>query len=207
MKDKPIIIIGAGGHASVLLDILRLNGREIIGATDSNIKKGNFLLNNIMIIGDDSEILNYKSSDIEIVNGLGPSARGSKRKDLTNSFIKAGYKFPKVIHPSSVIASNAKIAEGTQIMAGAIIQSKVNIEFDSVINTGAIIDHDCHIMKHVHIAPGATLCGNVHVGDDVFIGANSVVIESIKLQEGAIIGAGVTVRKNVSKNELYVGKT
>lgn len=207
MKDKPIIIIGAGGHALVLIDILRLNGREIIGATDPNIKKGNFLLNNIMIIGDDSEILNYKSSDIEIVNGLGPSIRGSKRKDLTNSFTKAGYTFSKVIHPSSVIASNAKIAAGTQIMAGAIIQSKANIEFDSVINTGAIIDHDCHIMKHAHIAPGATLCGNVHVGNDVFVGANSVVIESIKLEDGATVGAGVTVRKNVSKNELYVGKT
>ena len=53
--DKPVIIIGAGGHARVLYDCLRLLGVEVLGALDrcpSIVDRAG----SIPILGDDSAI-------------------------------------------------------------------------------------------------------------------------------------------------------
>lgn len=205
MKNRPIIIIGAGGHSSVLIDILKLNNKTIVGLTDFDENNKKSIFSKYNFIGNDSKILEFKTSEIELVNGIGPSTKNFNRKNINEKFTKLGYSFAKIIHPSAVISNDSVIGAGSQIMSGAIIQPGVVVGKNSVINTKSSIDHNCHIHNNAHIAPGSTLCGNVTVYDDVYVGAGSVVVENLTLGEKSVLGAGITLRKNLENNEIYVG--
>jgi len=203
--NKPVIILGGGGHASVLVDILRLNSVEIIGVSDPAYLKGELVFGDIPVINDEVILEKYSYNKVSLINGIGPSPKSRRREIINEKFIDVGYEFSSVIHPSALIAKSALLESGAQIMAGVIIQSRSTVSQNSVINTGAVIDHDCFIGKYSHIAPGAVICGNVNAGSSVFIGAGATVIENLSLEEGALVAAGTTLRKNLLKEEIYYG--
>lgn len=202
--NKPIIIIGAGGHAKSIIDILQLCNKKIIGITilgeelDKEFK-------GIPILGNDDQIDKFSPTDVYLVNAIGSTGSLELRKNIYQFFKRKGYSFMQVIHPSAVISSEASLSEGVQIMAGAIVSSDCTIGENTIINTRSSIDHDCVIGAHVHIAPGATLSGNVFVKDNVHIGTGAVVIQNICVDSCSIIGAGAVVIRNVSSNKKVVG--
>ncbi len=194
LTNKPVIIIGAGGHAKVLVNALKLSGRKIIGLTD-NQKIGTVL--GIPILGEDEIINHYNFQEIELVNGIGMLPKSDTRQRVFLKSKEKGYVFAIVIHPSAVISEDVGLQEGVQIMAGAVLQPSVTIGENTIINTSASIDHDCHIGAHCHIAPGVTLSGGVKIDDGSFVGVGSAIIQGIHLQKNAMIPAGMIVRKNV----------
>ncbi len=206
MKNKPVILIGSGGHASVLFEILQLSEIDIIGVVNPNLLKGSKVFNELLVLGEDSEILKYNPSEIELVNGLGPSTDSTKKQTIENEYLSLGYSFATVIHPQAIISSCAEIDEGVQVMAGVIIQFGVKIGKSCVINTGSIIEHDCIVKDYVHIGPGAVICGSVELFENVYIGANSVIIQNIKVRENSIVGAGTTLLKDLAPFLTYTGK-
>jgi sugar O-acyltransferase (sialic acid O-acetyltransferase NeuD family) len=194
----PLIVIGAGGHAKVLIEALRQLGRSIIGIVetpDFQEKKGPF---GVEIIGDDSAIFEYPAASVELVNGIGSLPGSNARWKLYQMFAVKGYRFASVTHPRSCVAEDVVLAEGCQIMAGAVVQPGTRIGRQAIVNTSASIDHDCHLGDGVHIAPGATLCGGVRVGDHAHIGAGASVIQSLSIGPNAVVGAGSVVVKNVA---------
>ncbi|MDK2820355.1 MAG: hypothetical protein PWP31_320 [Clostridia bacterium] len=199
--NKPVIIIGGGGHAKVLIDSLKILKIRIIGITE-NSKKDH--ISEVKIIGYDDIILNYSTDEIELVNGLGSIAT-SKRRQLFETFKMQGYNFKSVIHPSTVIAQDVDMAEGVQIMAGAVIQTGTSIGDNTIINTKASVDHDCKIGAHVHIAPGATLSGGVQVGEGCHIGTGATIIQGVNIGKDSIIGAGAVVLNDVPAGVTVVG--
>lgn len=194
-KTQPIIILGAGGHASVLIELLKTLNKSIIGV----VAPENYIKNyaDIPYLGDDSIILNYATSEIMLVNGLG-SISVDKNKIRGAIYVRykaLGYQFDTLIHPSSIIASTVTLQEGVQVMAGVVLQPNVVIGQNTIINTGTCIDHDCIIGENVHIAPGVTLSGNVHIGHNSFVGVGATIIQGIKTGESAMIRAGKTIVK------------
>lgn len=202
--NKPVIIIGAGGHAKVLADCLRLQGIPVLGALDRSVSPGSGNAD-LPILGDDSAIGAYPCASVELVNGLGSVGDTSLRKNIFDRFKQQGYTFRSVIHPSAIIARDCVLEEGVQVMAGAVINTGAKIAANSIINTGAIIDHECDIGRHVHIAPGVTLSGGVRVADGVHIGTGATVIQGIHIGAGALVGAGAVVIKNVDTGAKVVG--
>lgn len=201
--SKPVIIIGAGGHAKVLISTLKALERKIIGILDPDKPIGQ-TVDGICILGDDDKVRNYAPDSIELVNGLGSVSLPVKRKEIYMKFNNS-YKFATVIHPSATIAENVNINEGAQIMAGAIVQTGSTISINAIINTGAIVDHDCHIGQHAHVAPGAVLSGDVQVGDMSHIGTGATIIQGIKIGSNVIVGAGAVVIHNVKDGYKVVG--
>lgn len=106
------------------------------------------------------------------------------------------------MHPKAIIASDVDIAEGVQVMAGAVIQLSCKIRQDSIINTGALIDHDCLISDNCHIAPGATLSGSVNIDRNCHIGTSAQIINNIVVGGHFIFAAGSTVYKDVPDNMI-----
>lgn len=194
---KVIYILGAGGHASVLVDILKQNKLAISGLFSPDIDFAREALSGIPIYENEDKIFESRCNTITLVNGVG-SLPGSKlRVKLFNKFSAQGYSFLQVISERSIISDFAKLGKGVQVMPGAIIQAGAVIGDNSIINTGAIIEHDCIIGAHNHIAPGVTLSGQVKTGDYVHIGTGATVIQCISIADKAIIGAGANVTKNV----------
>ncbi len=202
---RPVIIIGSGGHAKVLIAALLILRREIIGVLEADRDKHGGFLSKIPIIGDDESVKNYKPKEIELVNGIGSVGLPYKRMEIYQKFKKMGYRFAGVVHPSSIVMGDVQLDEGVQIMAGAIIQPGCRIGDNVIINTGAILDHDCIIGEHTHIAPGAVLSGSVHIGAASHVGTSATIIQGIKIGKNALIGAGSVVINNISTGSKAVG--
>ncbi|WP_206810939.1 acetyltransferase [Paradesulfitobacterium ferrireducens] len=202
---SPVIVLGAGGHAKVLIDTLLLGSAELVGVTDSNPRKLKDNVLGIPVLGTDEVVLEYSADKILLVNGLGTTSTMENRKNLFDVFKNRGYTFATVIHPSAVISDHAQIREGAQIMAGAIVQVGCSIGANTIVNTKVSIDHDCNIGANVHLAPGVTLSGGVHVAEGVHIGTGATVIQGVTIGKNALIGAGTLVLKDIAEGTTVVG--
>lgn len=204
MKSKSCLLIGGGGHAKVLMDMLNRNGYSIKGyaaLTPSNEE----LFRELTFISDEMNLDREEFSGLHLFNGIGSTGDQSKRKEIYMQWVRRGYFFPSLIHPLAFVADDARIANGAQIMVGAIVQPSVSVGDNSILNTRSSIDHDCFIGSHVHISPGAVLCGNVRIEDEVHIGAGAIIKQGIHVGKGSIVGAGAVVVNDVSPGTIVVG--
>lgn len=200
--NKPVIVIGGGGHARVLLTALRRLAVEVLGVVDPGLAMAADC-NGYPVLGGDDSVLCFDSGEILLVNGIGslPGDKGA-RAALFADFVRRGYRFRAVVDPQAYIAEDARLAEGVQVMPGVIIQAGTKIAENCIVNSGAIIEHDCRLEAHCHVAPGATLCGNVRLGEAVHVGAGAVIIQGVTVGEHSVIGAGAVVTSDVASRQI-----
>jgi sugar O-acyltransferase (sialic acid O-acetyltransferase NeuD family) len=197
-----VLLIGGGGHASVLLEILIEQKINIIGYVSPTPAANKKLFSNLHWFKYDEDILQFDNSMIKLVNGIGSLPGNTVRADLYHQYKKLGYSFATVISRKADVSNYACLEEGVQVIRGAIIQTGASIGYNSIVNTGSIVDHDCSIGINNHIAPGATISGNVVSESNVHIGTGSSVIQSIFLGENVVIGAGASINQNVEANTI-----
>lgn len=193
----PVIVLGAGGHAKVLINTLRLCSEEILGVTDADAALIGKDILGVPIIGTDDILKNYSTKKVQLVNGLGSVGLPLPRRKIFDECKKLGFVFAVVIHPSAVIAVDVKIGEGTQVMAGAVLQPDVCLGDNVIINTRVAVDHDCSIGSHSHIAPGVTISGGVKVGDGAHVGTGASIVQGVNIGSDTLIGAGSVVLKDI----------
>lgn len=203
---KEIIIIGAGGHAKVIIDIILqrkkfLNDNLVIkGILDDTFKENEEKkMFGIPIIGKINKILELPS-DIYYIIAIG---NNGIRKKIAQNYKKINYI--TLIHPKSIIGENVNIGAGSVLMASSTVNSYTKIGKHCIINTGSIIEHDNVIKDYVHISPGAILCGGVIVEEETWIGAGSTIIQGLKIGKKVIIGAGAVTIKNVENFSTIIG--
>lgn len=205
--NKPLIILGAGGHAAVLVDILRSQGRTLFSIIAPSRDDTRIALAGIEYWQDEEKILAYRPEQYELVNGIGSLPGNHLRAQLFTRYQTLGYHFATVISSQAIISNYAVLEEGAQVMAGAIIQTGAHIGRNSIINTGAIVEHDCCIGNDNHIAPGAVLCGGVVTGEGVHIGTRATIIQGISVGAYAIAGAGATLNRHLGEKQIaYVAR-
>ena len=161
-----IIIIGAGGHAKVIVDIIHNQQKyEIAGFVDNNLPMGHKVLD-YKVLGREEEInsLIKKHKIIGGIIAIGDNFIRSnvekKIKQLCNEF-----NFINCIHPKSNVAFNVVMGEGNVVMAGATINTSSEISNHCIFNTNCSIDHDNRIANFASIAPNAVTGGHVEVGE------------------------------------------
>lgn len=190
---KPVILVGAGGHAKVLVAALRRLGADILGATDADPALKDARILDVPVLGNDSMLRDHTPDGMLLVNGVGSTGSTRARRVLFETLAARGYHFAAVVDPLALIAGPVDIAEGAQILAGAVIQPETRIGANAIVNTRASIDHDCDIGAHAHIAPGAVLSGGVRVGEGAHIGAGATAIQNVRIGANCIVGAGAAV--------------
>jgi sugar O-acyltransferase (sialic acid O-acetyltransferase NeuD family) len=198
-KQKPLILIGGGGHASVLADILIGQGREILAVISPDDISSRAVFSGIPHFGQDEEVARFPPESVLLVNGIGMMPRSTFRKRINQKFLALGYSFETVIASDAKVSDFAKINSGVQILSGARVQTGSVVAEHTIINSGALIEHDCQIGAYNHIAPNATLCGEVRTAEDVYIGANSTLIQGVVLESQSIVGAGAILTKQLQK--------
>ena len=199
--NKEVIIIGAGGHAKVIADIVEKSGDNVLGFLDDNIEEGTYIIGKYKVIGNLNNVssisMTYKN--VKFIIAIG---NNKTREEISN---KTNIKFYTAIHPSVQIGLDVKIGEGTVIMANAVINSAAKIGKHCIINTGSIIEHDNIIEDYVHISPNVSLGGTVHIGQNTHIGIGAVVKNNINICKNCTIGAGAVVVKNIEEEGTYIG--
>ncbi|MBA3935955.1 MAG: acetyltransferase [Planctomycetes bacterium] len=196
--NLPVLIVGGGGHARVLIDCLRLLGATVIGVLDRNPALVGRELSGAPILGDEESIAAHRPGEVALVNGLGWTGGGAPRAALFTAYRALAYRFRSVIHPSAVVARDATLGEGVQIMAGAIVQTGCAIGDNALIYTRASIEHDCVIGEHAYVGPGVTLTSSVRVGARTLLDTGAVVALGVAIGSGCTVPVGGIVRRDLA---------
>lgn len=196
-KAKDVVIVGCGGHAKVIADIILTSGDNVKGflSAEEGIKK--YL--DFPVLGID---LHYeKYLDCYFIVGVGDV---KIRERITNFMYKAAWY--TAVHPTAVVSRmDTRIAEGTVIMANVVINPGVTIGRHCIVNTGAVLEHDDVLEDYVHVSVGSKLAGNVHVGRCTQIGIGASVKENIDICDNCLVGAGAVVISDLLQSGIYVG--
>jgi UDP-perosamine 4-acetyltransferase len=203
MKQAPVIVVGAGGHAVVVADALLAQGREVLGFVDVDATLHGRSLLGRPVLGSDDALEGHKAGGVELANGVGGAGNlatvreGSLRRRVQEQLEAAGWRFATVIHPQSIVSAHAAVEPSAHVLAGAVVQALARIERGAIVNTRAVVEHHAHVGAFSHIAPGAVLCGHVDVGAESHVGANAVVRQGVTLAERVVAGMGAAVVRDV----------
>ena len=201
---RKAIIYGAGGHAKVMIDIIREGHRdiEIQGIIDDGENPPDDLLG-IPLIGDSSHLENIRESGVRYaILGVGAVRNNSLRIKLYQKLVDAGFELINLIHPKAIIEPSSQMGSGNQIFGGAIVSSDVKLGDNTIINSGVVVSHDCIIGSHSHLTPGAILAGNVTVGENCVIGMGVTIYLGVTIGDNVSISNGVHVMKDVASGSL-----
>ena len=196
-----IILVGAGGHARVCIEVIEQGGQyKIAGLVEKyEIMDEKNLEYPIIGIDEDLETLRDEYSNALVT--IGQIKTPEPRINIYNKLKNLEYKLPVIISPLAYISKYAEICEGTAFLHGAIVNAGANIGINCIINNKALIEHDAIIGDHCHIATGAILNGETQVGDGTFIGSGVITKQSIKIGKNCVVGAGCVVKKNMPDNQ------
>ena len=193
-----VVVIGAGGHAVVVVSTLQEAGMNVVASLDDAASRHGDEILGVRVVG---------STDVRQFDGalalvaIGDNAIRHRVVDrLGNRF-----EWMSVVHPRAYVHPSVRIGVGTVVFAGAVVQPQTRLGEHVIINTGAAVDHDCEIGSFAHIAPGSHLAGQVGVGDGVLLGIGSSAAPGVRIGSWATIGAGATVIKDLPGDAVAVG--
>ncbi len=199
--SRSVVVIGASGHAKVVIELLRASGRTIaycVG-TDSNIVS---CLGVPVLVGDQHVLRLHAEGFEDAFVAIGSNQLRSRIADFVQ---QAGFTLVNAISPNATVSPSSRLGVGVAIMAGVVINADSEIADLAIINTGATVDHDCRIGRAAHIAPQCALAGNVTVGQYSFLGIGTKVIPGMTIGAKVTIGAGGVVIRNISDEVVAFG--
>ena len=202
VSKNSVILLGGGGHARVLQDILeQREDVKILGYTDWKPREDLGL----KYLGNDDALRDYSALDVYLVNAVGSMRLPQDREKVFRKGKGLGFRFLSVIHTKAVISTHTSLGEGVQVMAGAVVNTGAVIDDDVIINTNATVDHDGRIGAHTHLAPGVTLSGHVVIGAGCHLGTGACVIQGIAIGRESLIGAGAVVIRDLPERVMAWG--
>lgn len=202
------VVVGAGGHAVVVVDALLLAGAHILGVVDADQSAVGRTLCGVRVVGDDSALSRFNRESTTLVNGIGGvGAAGALtlRQRVQERLEGLGWAFGSVCHPSAIVSPHATLEGGTHVFAGAVVQAGAEIRRGAIVNTAAIVEHDVDVGSWSHVAPGAVLCGDVSVAPGCHVGAGAVIKQGVRLGPGTLVGAGAVVVRDFAGPGVLVG--
>ncbi|EES1794492.1 acetyltransferase [Escherichia coli] len=207
LQRKPLVIIGGGGHASVIVDILKRQKREIVAIISPDDITQRKVYSGINVFSNDNEIFRFQPKDIRLINGIGALPDSEVRYKVNLYFEKMGYSFETIVADNAYVSPFAFLEEGVQIFPGAIIQPGTHIGAHTIINTRVVIEHDVSLGAYNVISPGAIICGQCKTEERVFIGAGAIVIQNIEIGSRAAIMANALVAENIHpQQKVYASR-
>lgn len=203
--NDPVIVIGAGGHAKVLIGQLLRQGRKILGLLDTDTARHGTAVLGVPVNGGDEWLSTAGWEVAALINGVGSIGLPLARQRVFETLTGRGRVFSSCIDSTAFVSPDAVMADGVQVMAGAVVQAGVRLGRNVIINSGAVIDHDCDIGDHCHIAPGAVLSGDVRVGPGSHIGTGATVIQSVAIGSSCLVAGGATLVRNLDAGKRVAG--
>jgi UDP-perosamine 4-acetyltransferase len=196
-----IVVVGAGGHAKVCVELLRAMGEHVAYCIGG--RNGAAACVGVPVLEGDEHLARLaRDGYSKVFIAIGSN---QLRERLATSAIAHGWRLVNAISPQAIISPSARLGHGIAIMAGAVVNAEASIADLAIINTGATIDHDCQIGEAVHIAPQCGLAGNVSIGRLSFLGVGCKVIPGVTVGEAVIVGAGSVLTRDIASNVTAVG--
>ena len=196
--QRDVFVLGAGGHAKVVLSTLMELGVKVAGIYDDAPTKLGTEVLGVPVLGAIRDLRDTKGAVWAI--GVGDNVL---RHQIAARFPSA--EWLTVIHPRAYVHNSASLGPGTMVVAGAIIQPGARIGRHCIINTEATVDHDCVVADFCHVGPGCNMGMRVTLAEGVFMGITSVAIENTSVGAWTTVGAGAAVVMDLPDHVLAVG--
>jgi sugar O-acyltransferase (sialic acid O-acetyltransferase NeuD family) len=198
------VIIGAGGHGKVVLEILRAMGNcRPVGFVDADLSLAGKLVGGLPVLGPANILPKLRQQKVKAaIVAIGDNAG---RWAYAIRLIEHGFELITAIHPNAVVSPTVTIGSNTVIAAGAVVCAETVLGDSVIVNTSAVVDHECIVGDGVHLCPMSALAGRVKVESGAFIGMGAKVIQCLSIGENAIVGAGAVVIGDVPAGSTVVG--
>jgi sugar O-acyltransferase (sialic acid O-acetyltransferase NeuD family) len=202
MED--VIIIGAGGHGKVVLDILLAEGEyRPVGFVDNNPSLLDSYVCGLPVLGPINALPRLKRQKIRhAIIAIGDNRQRLAQREFVD---RDGVRLVNAVHPTAYVSPKATLGRGVVVAPVAKIVVEAKIGDLAIVNTGAIVDHECDVGEGAHVCPGAVLAGRVRVGRGAFIGIGAQVIQCRSVGDFAVVGAGAAVIHDVPDGATAVG--
>ncbi len=198
-----VIVVGAGGHGRVVLEIIELAGKHrAVGIIDADASLAGTRVAGVPVLGGVNQLPKWRGKVKGAIVAIGDNRA---RMEYARMFREQGFSLIGAIHPSAVVSPSARLGDNVVVAAGAVVGVEAVLGDSVIVNTGAIVDHECRIGEGAHIASGAALAGRVNVGAGAFVGLGSRVIQCLGIGDNAIVGAGAVVIRDVPAGATMVG--
>lgn len=197
MNRGRAVVLGAGGHAKVVIATLQAAGWEVAGVFDDDEATWGGELLGLPLLGPLEAARELEPDGAVVAVG-----RNRQRQEVTT---RLDLPWISVAHPSAVVHESVRLGPGTVVFAGAVIQPDAVVGAHAIVNTAASVDHDCRLADFVHVAPGVRLAGGVVVEEGALLGIGSAVVPGIHVGAWATVGAGAAVVRNVACGATVAG--
>lgn len=196
-----MIVVGAGGHALEVLDILNSKPQNEELYFFDDINKNNQFQLKYPILKSQSEVERVFIRDPNFILGVGNPLN---RFTLFNKFIEFGGRPYFITGNGSFISGYAECSKA-DVMNLCFIGSNSVIGEGALINTGAQIHHEVEIGDFSEVNPGAIILGKCKIGKFTSIGAGAKILPNVRIGDNVIVGAGSVVTKDVPSGYLVKG--
>lgn len=199
-KDS-IIIIGTGGHASSVLEVIESSGQYRIEGfvSQHTMEKSIF---GYPVIGTDQDLADIKHDCCNAVIGIGQIRSSEIRKEAFISLKSLGFHLPSIIAHGAHVSKRAIIGEGSIVMHQAVVNANVCVADNCIVNNFALLEHDVRVGSHSHISTRATLNGGASIGENCFVGSGALIKENVSIGTNTFVAMGTSVVKDVPENTL-----
>jgi len=198
MKSLPdkIVVVGAGGHAKVVIATVRAAGGDVIAVYDDDRARWGQQILGVPIKGPVS------GDEIGSTPAIIAIGNNRSRQAMTE---RVQAQWVSVCHPNATVHPSVSLGPGTVVFAGVVIQPDATIGAHAILNTSASVDHDCIVGDFVHIGPGVSLCGGVTLDEGVLLGVGTKVAPNVEIGPWSTTGAGAVCVVDVARGTMVVG--
>jgi sugar O-acyltransferase (sialic acid O-acetyltransferase NeuD family) len=202
-QSSKAVIVGAGGHAACLIDVLRGSGYCMVGCTEARLPIGTHVLDHVEVIGSDDILASLLQQGVKVAFiGIGDPLTNRKRADIYNELTRMGFILPALIAPGAEIGSESEIGPGSVVLRGASIGPRCKVGANVLVNQGSILCHDSIVSDHCHLAPGAIVAGRCHIGTGTTIGMGATVYMGVSVGDWTLVHNNVAITRNISSNQV-----
>jgi UDP-perosamine 4-acetyltransferase len=200
-----VLIIGAGGHARVVYEILDTDpNADLVAFVDNTPRGSDEEIMGVSVIGPHSVVDEYIESGARgVCIAVGDNEIRSRHYEKFTE--KKGLTPINAVHDNAHVSPNASIGHGIVIQSSAEVMTNAVIGDNSIVNTGSIVEHETTIGDHTHVGPGTTVAGRVDIEDRVHIGMGCDIKEHVHIGENAVVGAGSVVLDDVPAGTMVAG--
>jgi sugar O-acyltransferase (sialic acid O-acetyltransferase NeuD family) len=195
-----LVIVGAGDHGRVVLEILRSAGEEPDGFVEPGPAESR-QVDGLAVIGSLADP-GWASAGTRFVVALGDNRA---RREAFDRCLALGLSPVAAVHPTAHLLAGSDVEPGAMVCAGAVVGLAARVGANAIVNTGATVDHDNVIGPHATVAPGAHLAGRVSLGEGAFVGIGAAVREGCVIGAWAFVAGGAMVVDDVPADARVAG--
>jgi sugar O-acyltransferase (sialic acid O-acetyltransferase NeuD family) len=202
-----VYLIGAGGFAREVLDIVEAVGRAGAAVSvaaiyaDGRADTAELAARGYEVSGPLAAIPDPVDDDRFIIGFADTAAR--QRVDAT--LRAAGWIATCLVHPDATIGSEVQLGEGSVVCAGARLSTNITLGRHVHVNQNTTVGHDAVIADYASVNPLASISGWVSIGPRATIGTGANINARLTVGADAVVGSGAVVVRDVDPGTTVAG--